>query len=68
MRYTKKEIKEAEENGKWPPPKYKCTKCGDILQSKYPGHYVECSCGTCMVDCTPDYVRLGGGKFLIINT
>lgn len=65
MRYTDKEMEEAEKNGTWPPPAYECLKCGTRLQSKYPGHFVECKCGSCFVDSTPHYSRLGGGELLV---
>jgi len=25
-------------------PKFKCKSCGDIIYSKYPGHFATCSC------------------------
>lgn len=42
------------------PPKYKCTKCEDVIWSKYPGQLVSCKCGECYVDQTRDYMRLSG--------
>jgi hypothetical protein len=65
MQYTDKEMEEAVAKGTWPPFKYMCLKCEVEIQSKWPGQYVECECGECFVDCTPHYVRLGGGKELL---
>ena len=45
----------------WPPLySYRCKKCDDTLQSKYPGEFVMCSCEALYVDQTPYYVRIGG--------
>ena len=40
--------------------KYKCSKCGDIIQSKHRHDFVRCKCGACFVDGGDDYTRLGG--------
>lgn len=40
--------------------KYKCKKCGDIVQSKYSGHYCACKCGAIAVDQTEYYGRFIG--------
>ena len=39
--------------------KAKCSKCGDIIESKYRHDYVECSCGAIFVDGGLDYLRRG---------
>ena len=35
----------------------RCTRCGDIVESEFPGHIVGCWCGACAAD--------GGRKKLI---
>ena len=40
--------------------KYRCPKCGDIIQSKYRHDFQKCKCGACFVDGGDDYTRLGG--------
>ncbi len=37
-----------------------CTDCNDIIQSKYSGEFVACSCGESFVDQTEYYTRMGG--------
>lgn len=37
----------------------KCNLCGDIIESKFRHHYVECSCGACFVDGGQAYQRIG---------
>ena len=45
----------------WPPLyKYRCKKCGDTLQSKWPGQFVQCSCKSMYLDQTEYYTRIGG--------
>jgi hypothetical protein len=52
-----------------PKSKIKCSRCGDIIQSKYSGHFKTCTCfsndgsGGCFIDETEHYCRFGG-KFL----
>ena len=36
-----------------------CNLCGDIIESKFRHHYVECSCGACFVDGGHAYQRIG---------
>ena len=48
----------------WTPTKYRCTKCQDIIYSKWSGHYAQCTCGETFVDETRHYVRLGGHPVL----
>lgn len=38
----------------------KCTKCNDILNSRYRNHCVSCSCGSIYVDGGLDYLKRGG--------
>ena len=40
--------------------KVKCKHCGDIIESKYDGDWVKCSCGKIYVDETKYYCRIGG--------
>lgn len=42
--------------------KIKCKHCGDIIESKYSGQFVRCSCGKIYIDETPYYCRIGGNK------
>ena len=42
--------------------KAKCSKCGDIIESKYRHDYVECSCGSIFVDGGKEYLRRGYKK------
>jgi hypothetical protein len=42
--------------------KFICLKCGDIIFSKYPGHFVTCTCGSLSVDQTEDYIRILGNQ------
>jgi len=37
--------------------KAKCTKCGDVIESKHIHDYVSCSCGNISVDGGSDYCR-----------
>lgn len=37
----------------------KCNLCGDIIESKFRHHFVECSCGACFVDGGHAYQRIG---------
>ena len=39
--------------------KFKCKKCGDVIQSKSRHDFVECKCGN-FVDGGDDYLRMGG--------
>ena len=41
--------------------KYKCTKCGDTLESKHRHDFVTCQCGN-FVDGGDVYLRMGGTK------
>jgi hypothetical protein len=41
----------------------KCNKCGDVIQSTYTHDYVECSCGSTIVDGGNSYLRWGGNDF-----
>ena len=34
-----------------------CNNCGDIIESHYRHHYVQCKCGNCAVDGGHDYLR-----------
>lgn len=36
-----------------------CNLCGDIIESTFRHHFVECSCGACFVDDGHDYQRIG---------
>lgn len=36
-----------------------CNLCGDIIESKFRHHFVECSCGACFVDGGHVYQRIG---------
>ena len=38
----------------------KCLKCNDIIQSDGYGKFVQCSCGSCYIDETQYYCRVGG--------
>ncbi len=37
----------------------KCLVCGDVIESTFRHHYVECSCGNIFVDGGKDYSRIG---------
>lgn len=39
--------------------KCQCLICGDIIESTYRHHFVECSCGNCYTDGGTDYIRRG---------
>lgn len=39
--------------------RFKCNKCGDIIESKSRHDFVKCSCGSIFCDGGHDYVRLG---------
>lgn len=39
-----------------------CTKCEDVIYSKYAGEWVPCKCGAIYIDSTPYYSRYGGNK------
>jgi len=39
--------------------KAKCTRCGDVIESKYRHDFVTCSCGSIFVDGGVDYLRRG---------
>lgn len=46
-----------------PLAKGKCLECGDVMESKRCGHFVECSCGKSYVDTDrwfPERHRYGG--------
>ena len=49
---------------KFKPPKFQCTKCGDIIWSRTEGEYVSCSCGSTAVDYTRYYGRQIGSSLL----
>lgn len=36
-----------------------CNLCGDIIESKFRHHFVECRCGACFVDGGHAYQRIG---------
>lgn len=38
----------------------RCTKCGDVIESKYRHDFVMCKCGAIFLDGGHDYVRVGG--------
>ena len=38
--------------------KYKCTKCGDIIQSQNRHDMVYCKCGECSVDGGSSYCKI----------
>lgn len=40
--------------------KIKCNHCGDIIIGDKKGTYIECSCGKCAIDETPNYFRIIG--------
>lgn len=40
--------------------KIRCLKCGSVVEGDRRGHCIDCSCGSCFIDETPDYVRIGG--------
>ena len=42
--------------------KIKCKHCGDIIESKYSGQFVQCSCGKIYIDETEYYCRVGGNE------
>jgi hypothetical protein len=48
------------------PPKYQCASCDDIIQSSYPGEYVQCKCGEIAVDSTEHYTRCIGDYKMFI--
>lgn len=37
----------------------KCNHCGDVIESTYRHHFIECSCGCCFNDGGKDYLRRG---------
>lgn len=37
----------------------KCLVCGEIIESTFRHHYVECSCGNLFIDGGKDYSRIG---------
>lgn len=39
--------------------KFKCNKCGDIIESKSVHDLVSCSCGAIFTDGGHEYIRLG---------
>lgn len=45
----------------------KCFKCGDIIESDGYGKFVQCSCGSCYIDETEYYCRVGGdfGQYFV---
>ncbi len=48
------------------PPAFKCASCDDIIQSSYPGEYVQCKCGEIAVDSTEYYTRCIGDYKMFI--
>lgn len=42
--------------------KAQCSKCGDIIESRYRHEFVSCSCGAIFVDGGTDYLRRGYKK------
>lgn len=42
----------------WTPDEYYCTICGEVIFSRYPGHFCSCGCGESFVDQTQEYTRL----------
>lgn len=42
--------------------KIKCKHCNDIIESKYSGQFVQCSCGKIYIDETKYYCRVGGNE------
>lgn len=40
--------------------KIKCKKCGDILEGDKKGTFIICKCGSCYIDETLYYYRIGG--------
>ena len=46
-----------------------CTRCEDIIHSRYSGEYVSCKCGAIGVDQTHHYTRMIGneGDYLVVN-
>ncbi len=49
--------------------KIKCKYCGDIIESKYSGQWVQCSCGKIYIDETEYYCLIGGnlGDFELVK-
>ena len=45
----------------------KCLLCGDIIESRYRHHLVECSCGNAFVDGGNDYWRCGGKNIEMVK-
>jgi hypothetical protein len=41
-------------------PKYRCKKCGDVIQSTYRHDFKWCSCGAFAIDGGSDYTKLTG--------
>lgn len=37
----------------------RCQHCGDVIESTFRHHFVNCSCGYCSVDGGHDYMRHG---------
>ena len=42
--------------------KIKCTKCGNIIESKSTNDYKRCSCGTVAIDGDKDYLKRIGNE------
>lgn len=42
--------------------KIKCTKCGNIIESKSTNDYKRCSCGTVAIDGGKDYLKRIGNE------
>lgn len=42
--------------------KAKCTRCGDVIESKHRHDWVSCKCGAIFVDGGKDYLRRGFEK------
>lgn len=49
--------------------KIKYKHCNDIIESKYSGQFVQCSCGKIYIDETEYYCRVGGnlGDFELVK-
>ena len=40
--------------------KIRCKLCNTILEGDKRGTFISCKCGSCFIDETPYYVRVGG--------
>lgn len=47
--------------------KIRCTKCNDVIESKYRHNLVDCKCGAIFIDGGQDYTRIGGSSYEIVK-